>query len=208
MWFIYLATLIVLVPFGKIGLGLSIGQVTAADRRDEAVAQKEALTAFLVAPVDLVAFNRKKGGANSGAVKRNVWFYRPAKPGFYYQYMLFETPAGYTEAERFFGARIIVYKFGTTVGNYSDTNEMLIGLRTRLRDPDLGQANLVGVSIDTLGERFGEPFVSAGELVIYHHEGRVLSLHVTGGVVDWFKYFRLSRELEMADTLPEFLLQF
>ena len=40
------------------------------------------------------------------------------------------------------GFSVVVYKFGKEIGDYYDSNEMLIAIWCRLNDPDLGQANL------------------------------------------------------------------
>jgi hypothetical protein len=104
--------------------------------------QKGELAAFLSAPINLVYFKRIKGISNSGSAKVGQWIYRPKKPGFFYQYILFSTPKRYPEGTRFSGFSVVVYKFGKEVGDYYDTNEMLIAIWCRLRDPDLGQADL------------------------------------------------------------------
>jgi len=120
--------------------------------------RKDELAAFLAAPIDLVAFKKKKGSSNSGSFKASRWIYRPKRPGFFYQYMLFSTPEGYGESERFSGFSVAVYKFGREVGDYYDTNEVLVAIWSRLRDPDLGQADLVGRLVPEIKARFGEPF--------------------------------------------------
>jgi hypothetical protein len=169
--------------------------------------QKEELAAFLAAPIDLVAFKKKKGPSNNGAFKANRWIHRPNRVGFYYRYMLFSTPGGYDEGDRFSGFSVVVYKFGKIVGDYYDTREVLVGIWCRLRDPDLGQADLVGRPVPEIKSRFGEPFAAVGDVLVYQHRGRALSVHTTEDTVDWFQYVWLSREIEQPTAVPELLLQ-
>jgi hypothetical protein len=169
--------------------------------------QKDELAAFLAAPIDLVAFKRKKGSSNNGAFKASRWFYKPKKTGFFYHYMLFGTPKEYSEVDRFSGFSIVVYKFGKEVGDYYDTNEMLVGIWCRLRDPDLGQADLVGRLVSEIKARFGEPFAVVRDVRVYQRRGRALSVHTKDGAVDWFKYVWLSREINAPEEVPELLLQ-
>jgi len=173
----------------------------------EPAGQGEVLTAFLATPIDLVTFKEKKGPSNSGSFKENPWIYRPEEPGFFYQYKLFGTPARFSDGERLRGFSVVVYKFGKKIGDYYDSNETLIAIWSRLRDPDLGQADLVGKSVPEIKERFGEPFAAVGDVLIYHHHGRALSVHTKDGTVDWFKYVRLSRGLEAPGAVPGMLLQ-
>jgi hypothetical protein len=97
--------------------GLMPGQTRSAKPPIKPGGQEEELSAFLAAPIDLVAFKKKKGPSNNGAFKASRWIYRPKKPGFFYQYMLFSTPQGTTEGDRFSGFSLVVYKFGKAVGD-------------------------------------------------------------------------------------------
>jgi hypothetical protein len=168
---------------------------------------KDNLAAFLASPLDLAAFKKKKGSSNNGAVKKNPYFYKPQKTGFFYQYMLFPSPRQYNEGERFNGFSIVVYKFGKKVGDYSETNETLVGIWCRLKDPDLGAADLVGSPVSKIKERFGEPFAVVGDVLVYQHQGKALSIHAKDAVVDWFKYVRLNREMASPGAVPELLLK-
>jgi hypothetical protein len=168
---------------------------------------EDELAAFLTAPIDLVAFKKKKGPSNNGAFKASRWIYRPKRPGFFYQYMLFSTPREYRESERASGFSVVVYKFGKEVGDYYDTNEMLVAIWCRLSDPDLGHADLVGRLVPEIKARFGEPFAVVGDVLVYQRHGRALSVHTKDGAVDWFKYVWLSRNIDAPGAVPELLLQ-
>jgi hypothetical protein len=169
--------------------------------------RKNELASFLAAPIDLVAFKKKKGSSNSGAFKASSWIYRAKRPGFFYQYMLFSTPRGYSESDRFSGFRVVVYKFGKEVGDYYDTNEALVAIWSRLKDPDLVQADLVGRLVPEIKARFGEPLTVAGDILVYQRQGRALSLHTKDGAADWFKYVWLSRDIDAYGGVPDLLLE-
>jgi hypothetical protein len=176
-----LSTTSLALPFSLQGQGRPIAKPQVNSIRHD-------LAAFLAAPIDLPAFKRRKGPSNSGSFKAADWLYRPDKPGFFYRYFLFRTPRTYSEVERVEGFSLVVYKLGTNVGDYDDTNEMLVAIWCRLKDPDLGRANLVGTELSQIKARFGEPFAVIGDVWIYQHDARALSLHINGDAVDWYKY--------------------
>jgi hypothetical protein len=166
--------------------------------------QKDELAGFLAAPIDLVRFKKKKGPSNSGSFYTSLLIYRPDKPGFFYRYRMFRTPA-YSEDEKFHGFSVVVYKLGAKVGDYYDTNEMLVAIWCRLKDPDLGQADLVGRQMSEITARFGEPFAVVGDVSVYQRHQRALSIHAKDGAVDWFKYVRLRRDVDISAAAPELL---
>lgn len=178
-----------------------------AHEQDSQAKQNLALAKFLAAPINLVAFKKKKGISNSGSLraKEKRWFYKPKKTGFFYRYMLFPTPGQYSEGERFFGFSVIVYKFGRKIGDYNNTNEILTAIWCRLKDPDLGPANLVGKPVTEVKELFGLPFTTRGDVIIYMHSRHILSLHINDGIVDWFKYARLRRDINESSEVLELL---
>jgi hypothetical protein len=163
------------------------------------------LTIFLEAPVDIAAFKKTKGGSNSESFGALHSFYRPSGPGFFYQYMLFNTPVRYGEGARFRGFTLIVYKFGHSIGNFSGTNEILAAIWCRLNGPDFGRANFVGTQVPEIRARFGEPSAVISDVWIYQRNARVLALHVFGETIDWFKYARLSRNVDATRSAPELL---
>jgi hypothetical protein len=163
------------------------------------------LTIFLEAPIDIVAFKKKKGPSNSDSFRAPRSFYRPGDPGFFYQYMLFNTPVRYGEGERFRDFALIVYKFGHSIGHFYDTNEILAAIWCRLNDPDLGRANFVGTQVPEIRARFGEPSAVISDVLIYQRNARALALHVFGETIDWFKYVRLSRNVDATRSAPELL---
>jgi hypothetical protein len=171
------------------------------------VASENNLASFLASPLDLKAFKKKKNSSNSGTVRKNEMFYTPEKAGFFYRYMLFPTPTQYNEYQRFADFAVIVYKFGEKIGDYSDTNETLIAVWCRLKDPDLGEADLVETPVSEIKKRFGEPFATVGDVLVYQNQERALSVHTKDEKVDWFKYIRLNRAIEDPKAVPKIMLQ-
>jgi len=169
--------------------------------------QQDQLAAFLEAPIDLSAFKRKKGSSNSGSVDTTEkrWFYMPSQSGFLYQYMLFPT-GGYSEGARVHDCAVVVYKFGTKIGAYNDTNEMLVAIWCRLSDPDLGHADLVGTRVAEMRSRFGEPFATIGDVLVYQQGRRALAVSTKDTRVAWYKYLRLSRAVDAPGAVPRLLL--
>jgi hypothetical protein len=82
-----------------------------------------------------------------------------------------------------------------------------VAIWCRLKDPDLGQADLVGRAVSEIKARFGEPFAVVGNVLVYQRQGRALAVHTKEGAVDWFQYVRLSREIDAPGAVPELLLQ-
>ncbi|MBU0768569.1 MAG: hypothetical protein KJ687_05730 [Proteobacteria bacterium] len=201
--------IVLLVSTASLALTTAIQEQTRPQAKSpvKPTKQNDAIAAFLSVPIDLITFKIKKGPSNSGSFKASHWIYRPKEPGFFYQYKLFVTPTRYSEGERFRGFSIVVYRFGKEIGDYYDSKEKLLAIWCRLRDPDLGQADLVGRFLPEIKARFGEPFAVVGDILIYHRHGRALSVHTKDGTVDWFKYVRLSRDIDAPGAVPELLLQ-
>lgn len=188
--------------------GLSDEGIPPAGAEAAQPEQQRALATFLDAPVDLQAFKKQKGSSNSGVMTGEGCFFRPAGKGFYQWYGLFPTPRGVPESRRLSGLRLIVYSFNERPGDYSDSDEMLIAVRSAFPDPDLGDANLVGSAVEEIRRRFGEPKIARDDLLLYHRDGRALSLHISEGRIDWYKYVRLNRELGVGSDIPGWLTGF
>ncbi len=166
------------------------------------------IIAFLKNPLALQSFKLKKGSSNSGIFKSEVHLplFKPDKKGFYYQYMLFRTPRNLSEQMRFEGLRIIVYKIGTAIGKYSNSNEIMVGLKSRYNDPDLGKANLVGLSVDAIIKKFGHPKIKKNNFIVYYHQNKILYLKINNKKIEWFKYFHLD-SITLPIKLEEILLK-
>jgi hypothetical protein len=171
--------------------------------------QQKELSDFFAAPIDLHAFKKKKMSSLSEGTGVNRWFYRPAEAGFFYVYFMFPTPRAYNEGTRAEGFHLLVYKINSSrmANYYDDPTEVLIGIWCDIEDPDLGRANLAGTPLSGLKARFGEPFAINGDTWVYQRNARVLSVHVRGDKIKWFKYLRLSRPIGVREPVPDLLLQ-
>jgi hypothetical protein len=65
----------------------------------------------------------------------------------------------------------------------------------------------VGRLVPEIKARFGEPFAAVEDVLVYQHHGIALSIHTKDGAVDWFKYVRLSRDIDTPGAMPELLLK-
>jgi len=172
-----------------------------------AAARASPLQTFLESPLELAQFKRTKGMANSGGFQAPAWLWRPSEKGFHYRYMLFPTPRTYSEGERFSGFTVIVHKQGDKVGDYKDGNESLVAIWCRLVDPDLGEANLVGLRVEDVESRFGPPDTRMNGHLIYMWKDRLLSIGLTADErVEWFRYARVRQALRSAAEIPSSML--
>jgi len=203
--------------FGLVFLGISFSAVSQNSIAQDSIATKgfekmveynqSKLHDFLLNPLDHIAFKETKGTSNSGGWSSKLPLYRPEKKGFYYRYMLFRTPLEYSGSIRFSFFNLIVYKYGDTPGNFYDKDEELIGIRCRLRDPDLGKMNLVGLATIQIDTLLGPDYIVKDNVRIYTHKDRVLALCIKRSQVSWFQYYRLATTLNKED-IPELLLYF
>ncbi len=167
---------------------------------------------FLINPIDFQQFKEDNGPSNSGTANK-TGLYKPNQAGMYLRFMLFQgnrarikklklpDSFGMTELQFF------VYRFGTEVGDFYDSNELLVGIKCRIRDPALGQANLVGKHITLIEKQFGKDFIQHDNCIIYQYQNRVLSLNIQGGNVSWFKYLYLAEPVT-SNNIPKRLLKF
>ena len=184
-----LITLIIILVFSS--------QVSGQDNE---ITPAKKLQDFLESPLDIHAFKSKKGSSNSGGVRSEIPYFKPEQVGFHYQYMLFPTPANLDEGTRFGGFRLIVFKPGRVVGNYTDPGEKLVGLFCAYKDPDLKAANLVGVSDKEMEARFGAPAAKHNKFWHYYYKNFHLLLRFNQGKVDQFRYMKLKNDLPQAQV--------
>jgi hypothetical protein len=173
------------------------------------------LLQFLENPLDLVQYKKAKGISNNGAARKPAGaktYHKPPDQGFYYQYFNFpifgeEKRGDIAPREALGDIVVVVYKFGRTVGDYYDHREVLIELSACARDCDLMAANLVGLDVRTITERFGTDCIRKDDMMIYHANRKALVLSVTDGRVRWFRYVRLNFDLRSPADVPEWLMQ-
>jgi len=182
---------------------------------DSLSSNAELLKSVLENPIDLVAFKAEYGPANSGGTNGDSLFDLPETTGFLYCYMLFQKlrsalPSHPSESELFHNFRITVFKYGSKVGAYNDTNEVLMAIECGLDNTMLNQLNVYGLTREEVTQRFGEPQFILKMGAIYAIENKVLSVHfnLTTKTVDWYKYARLNPSINLYERIPHFLLSF
>lgn len=190
------------------------------EQNEKIIPKTEYLKDFLSEPINLIEFKKKYGSSNSGQLKPNKYYYKPEDEGFYYKYMLFNSlgfrknPMRYlngkimSEGDLFKSFQIYVYHFGNTGSfDFYDKNEVLIGFRSAGIHEALGKANLVGKTLQEIEELFGNDYIVMGNIKIYQHNNRVLSLKLNSSKVEWIKYYHQSSKVEK-EKIPEHLIIF
>jgi len=168
----------------------------------------DSLASFLESPIDLAEFKKTKGGANSGHADAPASAYRPEQKGFYYRYMLFNTPQSISEARRFSEFEIVVYKDGSEIGDYFDTNESLISIKSAFADPDLYDLNFVGKPVSEVSSALGDAYWERESVMVYHSKNDMLLLSISEEQVKWFRYIKLNEEINSIEEIPEEFLSF
>jgi len=138
--------------------------------------RKRGLIRLLFNPFVLEKFKKRKGGSNSSTSGKSIEWYEPEYEGFYYYYLLFNTPRRLPETVRFRDFRLYVYKLGKDPGFYEDRNEILIGVESKFRDPDLRRLDLVETTIQVINEYLGSPQYEMDGLWVYNYGERWLLL--------------------------------
>ena len=150
------------------------------------------LSEFLENPIDLLGFKEKKEMRFTTSVTNGTEFYfnPKIKDSIFYVY--------YYPAEKFDDARkidqIIVFKHGENKHRYEDQTETLIELRVFNKDPDLGKANLVGLSKTELESKFGNDFLTFDNGIAYSNKNKVLILEFDKSKIKSYRYIKLNTE--------------
>jgi len=181
-------------------------QVTATipqpDRR------KEALHSLLQNPLDLKGYKQKKRGANGGASLPKSFDRKPDTVGHFYTYFWFhELRRRFrSESESTDATVVYSYIYGEEIGTYDAVEEELIGIKSRIEDDDLGKLNLVGKESVTLTEEYS--LSSSEDYLLGSSQGTILVLHISNGVVDWFRYRKTTLTIISFEDIPSYLLQY
>lgn len=166
------------------------------------------LISLLNHPLDIKEYKHKKRGANSSVINKEPWYYQPDTVGTYFSYFWFlQLRAKYPAEQLFNGLVVKTYIHGKQLGNYDTVVEDLIGLKSRLADPDLGKLDLVGKEQQFLLTNFGIRPNYREEYIIEGVNGTLLIIYLKDEKVQWFNYLRTHLKLENED-IPEALLHF
>ena len=112
------------------------------------------------------------------------------------------------EGTRFTDFELIVYKYGTDIGDFFDTNESLISIKSAFADPDLQQLDFVGKSIIDVRSTLGTAFLEKDSIVVYNSKNHFLFLSVKEEQVEWFRYIKLNKEIRSIEDIPDELFVF
>ena len=147
---------------------------------------------FLENPIDLLDYKEKKKMRFTTSVTNGTEFYynQKIKDSIFYVY--------YYPAKKIDDARkidqIIVFKHGENKHRYEDQTETLIELRVFNKDPDLGKANLVGLSKTKLESEFGNDYLTFDNGIGYSNKNKVLILEFDKSKVKSYRYIKLNTE--------------
>ena len=150
------------------------------------------LTFFLDNPIDLQVFKRLKDinyTTTSVSNGKNYHFHPDIKDSIFYVYYYPTKDVNSSEIDRVF-----VLKFGENKHTYEDENEVLIELMVFNKDPDLGNANLVGLIKTELESEFGTDYLTLGSRIVYSNKNRVLIIELENSKVKSYRYIRLNTE--------------
>jgi hypothetical protein len=86
--------------------------------------------------------------------------------------------------------------------SYESDNETLVGIRCCVEWDELGPSNFVGMSIDSIKARFGEPHYRTQTTYTYFQDDQLLVLEAYPEKVKWFKYYWW-HEPVVIDSLPQ-----
>ncbi|MEC7987250.1 MAG: hypothetical protein VX278_18920 [Myxococcota bacterium] len=172
-----------------------------------------ALKALLDNPLNLAAYKKKWGPSNSGLQQKTEFFHLPDVTGTFYRYMRFgrlrkELPARPSEGALMKQFEITVYRYGTEIGDFYDTNEELIAVKCALDNPTLGALNWYGKTRRALFAQYGEPQLVKGDYVIYLYEHKVMIAHFKDEQVNRFQYVRLNPKVDLHQGVPNTMLEF
>ena len=176
------------------------------------VVEKSYLESFLENPIDFQQFKKDYGPSNSGGINGGP-LYKPDSVGMYLRFMLFNgnrdrnRKLGISEGQKFKELQFYVYRYGKTVGDFFNTNEILVGFKCKFKDPSVKKADLVGKTKKEINVLFGNEYIRYKNYRIYEKNNRVLSLCFDGQIVLWTKYYHLMSPVHK-DNIPELLLEF
>lgn len=191
-----------------------LDSIAEIDTIDDSVPSNQALVELLENPIDLVAYKKEWGTSNSSpsGLKEEL-FEVPDTVGMLYSYMLFNKlgralPDHPSETDLFKGFEIMTYKYGTKGGDFYDTNEELIMIKCSLNNTTLEDLNWYGKSDIEIMDIYGVPQHNQDDCLIYTYQNKTITAHLTNDQVDWYKYVRLNKDIDLSSEIPGILLDY
>ncbi len=170
---------------------------------------KQALIDLFQDPLDLRTYKINKRGSNSSSIIRRPYFRYIDTVGHYFHYFWFHSyrrDASITNSHE--AVKVNTFIYGETIGRYEDVVEELISIKGRVKDPDLGKLNVVGLSKQDIHDQVGQAVIRDQDLYVYQYMTDILILHFENDQVDWFNFLRTNLELTSLEDLPAELMYY
>jgi len=164
------------------------------------------ISKILENPINLEEYKRNYGTSHSSPTNNN-FYYKPDTLGFYYSYYFFIEQQRKFKGKSLRDFYITVYKYGSVVGNFYDTNEELIELKSKI-NMHLGELDIIGLEKKDVLNRFGNPFQTDTDFIIYSLNNIYLIIRLNNNNVVWFKYVKAESGYQSLDQFPKELLKF
>lgn len=173
----------------------------------EIIKDIDSFALLIESPKDILLYKQRKQGANNGSARAYPHYYKPDSIGFYYKFLLFHPmPTNIHGADWFDGLRVVVYRYGKTIGHYTKDDDVFISLKAKIREPELREFNLVGNSKANIEAFLGENYLIKSDCIVYSSSNKTLVIKLEHGIVSWFKYTILNFEITNIEEIPEDLL--
>ncbi|MEM5567092.1 hypothetical protein WNY78_18365 [Psychroserpens sp. AS72] len=149
------------------------------------------LTSFLENPIDLQEFKNKTKRDVTTTVTNGLEYYFHPKinDSIFYSYNFISTVNRQLEINE-----IVVFKYGKNQHNYEDKTEILIELKIKSNDSDLGKANFIGLSKTDLESEFGNDYLTFDSGIAYSNKNKVLIIELEESKVKSLRYIKLNTE--------------
>lgn len=128
---------------------------------------------------------------NNGGTRQEIYYFRPQREGFYYDY--FGSP--HFSGDIFGKLTLTTYIYGHTVGRYNEQEEELIGIRCRVNDPALKRLDLVGKPDASFRKHPAHVLVNKNQIVLQENE-QLLVLFCEEDTIRSFRYLRVKNRLD------------
>ena len=161
-------------------------------------------------PMDVFAFKKAKRGSLSGVGGGKQFHFQPEYEGKYMRFFGFGPPRGRSirEAEWMQGVQLIVYREGTDLRFYTDSNEIIIDFQSCFSDTDMKNLNIVGKSVSDVEAIFQGKAEIEGQFAAFISGHNVLVMHLIGQQIEWFRYIKLNAEPTSFEEIPKEVLSF
>jgi len=164
------------------------------------------LTSFLENPIDLQEFKTNKKRALSTVVNRKEYYLNPKINDSSILYLYSFLPNNHFQS-KIEQLEIVVFKFGKNKHSWEDNTEILIELKVKAQDNNLGRANLVGLSKTELELEFGTEYLTFDNGIIYSNKNKALLIEFNDSRIKSYNYIKLNTEKIDKDLVDQIIKQ-